>query len=448
MWMLWALLGCGSTPSPEVTLTSPWTASPPLASSLEGARDRHWRRSIVHLHSPWSHDACDGDPLPGGVPDPACLDDLRRALCDVRVDVAFLTDHPAHAAEQSYDALTHAAPGDEPVLLDGVPVGSVVECEGGHRVTWLPGIEDELMPVALKRHVEGDAEERDALYNLDTPEAVQAMVDAGGTVLVAHTEGREVSHLLDLQQHGMSGIEVFNLHAMFAPDKREEDLGLDPFSWLDDIAPFTNDDASAEPDLLFLAVHDHQDPSLAAWDELLAVGPMVGVGGTDAHQNVLPLVLRDGERVDSYRRMLRWFSNLVLVDDDTLEAVESGLAAGRVVVAFEVLGTPSGFDVYLEGGDGQIYEMGSDAAAGELVVTCPTLAAGSPRGTDAPSIHVSVLRDGEPWQQGCGTFVAEAGHVYRVQVDITPYHLRPFLGDDPDSWMRPFPWLYAGAIRT
>ncbi len=28
--------------------------------------------------------------------------------------------------------------------------------------------------------------------------------------------------------------------------------------------------------------------------------------GTDAHENSFPIMLRDGERGDSYRRLLRW----------------------------------------------------------------------------------------------------------------------------------------------
>ena len=371
-WLLWACAG-GVV---SADLTSPWSSSLPPGASLDAPRGQVWQRAIVHLHSPWSHDACDGQPLVDGVPNAPCLEDLRQGLCDARVDVAFFSDHPSYAAEQPFEDLTHPQPGDEAVSVGGEVVGSVILCEGGHRVAWLPGIEDELMPVALDRHAADTEEERMELYNLDTPQAVQANAAAGAVVLVAHTEGRQAADLAKLQQAGLVGIEVFNLHAMFAPDKREEDLGLDPWSWLEDIAPFTDDSGTAEPDLLFLAVHAEQTPSIEAWDVLLQAGPMVGVGGTDAHQNVLPLVLRDGERADSYRRMMRWFSNLVLAEDATPEAVEVALAAGRVAVAFEVLGTPAGFDVHLVGDDGVTYEMGSDAPSGDLVVSCPGLAAG------------------------------------------------------------------------
>ncbi|MFT4625695.1 MAG: hypothetical protein ACI8PZ_004366, partial [Myxococcota bacterium] len=255
-----------------------------------------------------------------------------------------------------------------------------------------------------------------------------------------HTEGRDPADLETLQDAGLTGVELFNLHAMFAPDIRPEAFGLEPFDWIEQIAPFTDPDDTGEPDLLFLAVLQEQAPSIATWDRLLARGPAVGVAGTDAHQNVLPLELRDGERGDSYRRMLRWFANHILVRDG--ETAEQALAAGRAYTAFEALGTPWGFDVHL--GD---VELGGTGAPGPLTVTCPTLHPESPRGPVGPEISVIVYRDGVAWQSGCGTFDAGPG-VYRVRVDQVPLHLEPFLGSDPDPWLRSFPWVYSNAIRV
>ena len=222
---------------------------------------------------------------------------------------------------------------------------------------------------------------------------------------------------------------------------------MEPLSWVGDIEPFTNPDSTGEPDLLVLGVLGHQPPTLTKWDALLQRGPMVGVGGTDAHQNVMNLVLRDGERVDSYRRMIRWFSNVLLVDGDSPDDYEAALAAGRVFVAFEILGTPHGFDFHLTDGSGQIYEMGSDAPTGTLGVTCPVLSPSSPRGTADPELQVRILKDGETWQTECGDYEVDAG-VYRVEIDVIPHHLEPFLGEDPEAWMRPFPWIYGNAIRV
>jgi hypothetical protein len=331
-------------------------------------------------------------------------------------------------------------------------VGTYVPCETGHRSLWLPGIEDETMPVALNRHVADTPEENDRLYNNSDAEALAAFSDAGAVILQAHTEGRPIEQLMERQDNGMQGVEIFNLHAMFAPDIREQDLGLDPLGWAQGIAPFTAPDATGQPDLMFLGVLQTQPPSVDKWVQLLQRQPTIAVGGSDAHQNTLPINLRDGERGDSYRRMMRWFANVLLVDGDTPEAYESALAAGRTYIAYHALGMPDGIDVHVTGDDGTIYELGSTTPSGGIFnVGCPGLSANSPRGELAPEITVTTYKDGEVWQTGCddglGFPISEDG-AYYVQVDITPHHLTPFLGDEPEVFLRPFPWVQTGAIRV
>jgi hypothetical protein len=444
----WLWLACQAPQAPETPQPGtpeprevPWTHELPALEP--GPRGQQARRAIVHLHSPWSHDACDNDPLPDGVVNEPCLQDLREALCTTRVDVAFVTDHPAHAAEQAYEDLPHLRAGDEPLAA-----GSRLSCEDGHEIVWLPGIEDELMPVGLDRHAGVDAADNDRLYNASDAEAVAAMAAAGASVLVAHTEQRQQKDLEQLQDLGLAGVEIFNLHAMFAPDIREEALGLDGLGWVTDIAPFTAPDGTAEPDLLVLGVLQSQPPSLAAWDALLARGPVAGVGGTDAHQNVLPITLRDGVRGDAYQRMLRWFSNVLWTDGDSPEQLQDALARGRTHLVFEILGSEVGFDFFLRGAAGEITEMGGEGGAGTLVVGCPTLDPRSPRGLLPPEIAVRVLRDGAPWRTGCGEHETDGPGAYRVEVELVPHHLLPFLGEEPEPWLKPYPWIYGNAIRV
>ncbi len=78
----------------------------------------------------------------------------------------------------------------------------------------------------------------------------------------------------------------------------------------------------------------------------------------------------------------------------------------------------------------------------------PSLSAGSPHGTEAPEVSVSVLRDGELWQTGCGSFEADGPAVCRAEGESVPRHLRPFLGEDPDPYLEPFPWIYSNPIRV
>lgn len=445
MWMwMWAACTGGPgapTPAPEPS----WSSARPELSA-----PRHHgavARAVVHLHSPWSHDACDGVPLIDGVPDEACLADLRDGLCGAGIDVAFLTDHPSHAAAQPFEALLHHQRGDTWIEgPDGAHVASQLSCDDGRRVSLLPGIEDELMPVGLARHVADDPADNDRLYNADDADAIAALAEAGATVLVAHTEGRDLQQLLEQQAAGLAGIEIFNLHASFDPGIRGEDLGIDPLGWAADIGPFTSPDATGVPDLFGLGVIEPQQVSLDRWDALLAVGPTVGIAGADAHQNVLNLELRDGERGDSYRRILSWFSNWLLVDDDRVASAHAALAAGRLFVVFELLGTPRGLDVFLDAPEG-VFEVGSDAPAGELVVACPTLDPRSPQGAVAPEITVTVLRDGLPWREGCGIHPTDGPGAYRVEVSIVPLHLRPFLGEDPEPLLRAYPWIYSNAVR-
>src|SRR5688572_27158987 len=53
------------------------------------------RRGIIHAHSVYSHDACDGKPRDEatGAIDAACLEDFRRGLCQTQHDFIMMTEH-------------------------------------------------------------------------------------------------------------------------------------------------------------------------------------------------------------------------------------------------------------------------------------------------------------------------------------------------------------------
>ncbi len=452
--LLAATLAC--TPDPETGQLDTGPVVVPYNPDLSDLADdvgqvrgyTPWR-SIIHLHSPLSHDACDGDGYVDGVLDEECLTELREGLCRLSIDAAYLTDHPSYAALFSVEDMLLMRDDDERVEVAGQLVASRVRCDNGHRVLWLPGFEDELMPVGVADHPVPPGEELDTLYNQSDAEAITAMQSVGGIVLQAHPEERDFAELERRQDEGLQGVELFNLHAMLDPGSREDIYGLDAFGWLEDIAPFTDEDGTAEPDLLFLAFYQELGPNLERWDHLSTRAPTVGIAATDAHRNVLPMMLRDGERPDGFRRNMRWFSNHLLVATEDVQGADEALAAGRLYAAFEALGTPAELGFWYTDGDGTDHELGSTASpGGTLNLILPILSPSSARdGSGDPEITAVLFKDGEPWQEGAGSWTVDEPGVYRARIDIVPTHLAAFLGEDPEPYMHSYPWVYTSTIR-
>src|SRR5687768_16796753 len=146
---LLVLIGCS-----QPAKVREWTKELPPSSVMGSVA-----RGIIHLHSPFSHDACDGDGYVDGVLDEACLADLGAA--------------------------------------------SRITCDDGHQVLWTVGGENELMPIMLDQHIVGD-------YNGSDAATADAMRAAGGTVWIPHTEIRTVEAVAAVAP---SGIEVYQLHA-------------------------------------------------------------------------------------------------------------------------------------------------------------------------------------------------------------------------------------------
>lgn len=415
--------------------------------SVRGQREY---RAIMHLHSHHSHDACDGDPQPNGVPDEACLQDLRDALCVTRIDLAMLTDHPVHASEWTLEELLVMRGMDEPVLgSEGTPIASWLVCDSGHRVLVMAGVESaEMMPMGLEEHVV-DA------YGVSSPAAFQQIKDAGALAWVAHTESRDVAELATL---GLDGLEFYQLHANLDPDIREDYLGLEPDGFVTETAPFFfGAQKTPVPDLASLGFLAPNEPSIVALETLGQTLRLTISAGTDAHQNVLPNKASDGERIDSYRRMIRWFNNRVrLVGELTPASAKAALRTGHSHIVFEAFGSPIGFDFVALRGD-VATEMGAEVALADglkLVATLPRLDPRSPQGGVAPGLEGRLYRatkDGrellETWSSGAIEVVVPGPGVYRVEVWMTPRQLAPYLGEVAANYTEtPVPWIYSGAI--
>lgn len=438
---------------PDAAPPPAWDPRLPVAAEAFGERRGLTPvRGIIHLHSVYSHDACDGQPREDetGAIDTACLHDLQTALCATRIDVAALTDHDATMADDSFETMLGDLANGATITEGDDVVGGVLACPDGHQVLLKLGSENPLMPILMERHVDGTVEERRDLYNAETALAAAAMRAAGGLVWIPHTESRTIETLRTLAP---DGLEIYNLHANIDPDIRSEYLGLPSAAAIQAVAEFADTGKEQlEPDLAVISFLAENQPAIERWHQLLGDGLRIpGSAGTDAHQNALPIMMRDGERGDSYRRMLRWFSNVALVDDPlSLESFEQAIAAGRFFVAFEILGTPSGFDVSAAGA-----EMGAEVAPGTaMTVTLPTVH-DLDTALPAPDIRARVIHiapGGTATEVAAGSgatleLTLDQEGAYRVEVLITPRHLAPYLvGLITDYSTQEHVWIYGNPI--
>lgn len=447
------LAACTEEPPPVGPVWSPGVTYPSDTAPIRGFVDV---RGLVHSHSVYSHDACDDNPvLEDGTRDPVCFDDFRRGLCQAKHDFAFLTDHRESFTDTEFpEALLYRPErGDVLVEHDGVGTANRAACDDGSSAIIMAGAESDMMPVGLERHVTGD---RGSIYGSRTPEAAQAEHDAGAVVLLAHPEDFSVAELLSFP---LDGFEMFNLHA-------NTFIGMGVA--LDFILRWQDGDTGLpHPDLLVFGIYSEDQRYLQRWGNVLATGRrLVTTMGTDCHRNTFAVILEDGERGDSYRRMMVAFSNHVRarpladgsVDD---RAIKEALAAGRNYGVFEMLGAPVGFDVHVEHGD-DAYELGDTVPAGAtLVVDAPRVRDLDPQ-AQAPVIRLRVLRataDEAGFVEVATTteprlsVPLETAGAYRAEVRMLPWHLREHLRDDAFGYLdvaaedgSDYVWIYGGAI--
>jgi len=415
-------------------------------------RDYEVIRSIIHLHSVYSHDACDNMPFINGHPNWQCYDQLRAAFCSTNQQVIMMTDHDDSFAYHDYPDVLLYQPdeGDELIYRGQEPIANLITCEDGNEVLLMAGSENDIMPIAMERMPAGTGDERAAFLSRTDAEAVQIMQDdLDAIVFVNHDELWEIEDLLALP---IDGIELYNIHAnidpggIVAPSLVE--LIFDILAYLFPLSE------AGHSDLIMLAFMTENDIDLSHWNDLLLDRPTVGILATDAHRNALPFPLPDGDRADSYRRLMRWFANYLLLEDREVDTIKEAIARGRLYGAFQVFGEPVGFDFHAETGKA-VYEMGDTAALSEspeMVVVKPTFWNMNPA-LPAPEMTMQILRAdaagavvvAEAVDQDLAYTVTEAG-AYWAQVRVIPYHLAPWLGDDAEDWIHDYPLIYANPI--
>lgn len=290
----------------------------------------------------------------------------------------------------------------------------------------------------------------------EDPEVLARQIEElGGLLFFAHTEEER---RWDLPQ--LKGMEIYNLHT----DTKDEG-GNFYVQLLADIALSVR----KYPDHVIRLLFDPQTAILARWDELNETRKIVGIQGTDAHQNNgfratytaedtlriedtspqelanIPMnfatrgLLRlffgkfaEGDelfhfQLDPYERMVRYSATHILANELTEEALCASLEQGRVFVAFDMIADARGFVFFAEDGPRK-------AVMGETLPLTDTvrLRAASPHAG-----RIKVMRGGAVVHQIDGAeldFKPTVRGSYRVEVELN------ILG----NWV---PWIYSNPLR-
>ncbi|NLH47238.1 MAG: hypothetical protein GX444_01400 [Myxococcales bacterium] len=405
-------------------------------------------RGIIHIHSVYSHDACDNNPMPGGQPNEKCLAELREAMCTTNQQYIMLTDHASIFADNEFPDVLLYRPdeGDELVYDDDDPIANIISCPDGNKTILMAGSENDLMPLHLHRAPGDTPEERHAVLGAKDEAAVELLKTFGAQLIVNHSELWTTEELAALS---IDGIELYNLHA---------NLGTETWPIVETVLKvlpylFPRDEAG-HCDLLLMSFFEENATDLAHFDKLLALRRQVGVLATDVHRNSIPFPLWDGDRGDSYRRLMRWFANYILVENHEVPDIEEALAKGRMYGAFQLFGEPVGFDFYAQTAK-SVAEMGDEIALDDdpvLHVEIPTFYNMDPT-LPAPEFSARIIQAGADG----GTVVAESdgdpidyqvteSGAYRVEVHVVPNHLLKWLGGHPDRYIHEYPLIYANPI--
>lgn len=442
-----ALATCSDpTPAPTGPVWSPGTTlGTPRGPSARGLLDR---RGLIHAHSHHSHDACDNMPEVDGVRDPVCLDDFRRGVCQSKHDFVMLTDHDDNFENTEFPTAILHLPGKGDTLVErgGMPIANWLACDAGARALIMSGMEAGVMPVGLERHLRPPGER--GYYGSNSTTAIALHKEAGAVVLVPHTEDFTPEKLLEMP---LDGFEMFNLHANTILGAG---AALELLFLVNEKKP-----GLPHPDLAIAILWSEDPRYIETWGSVLARGKhAVTTMGTDCHRNTFPALLEDGERIDSYRRMMIAFSNHLLVKPEADGSwddrhLKEALKAGRLFGVFEMLGYPEGFDVTATSG-GRTFELGETAPVGSVITAKRPTVSGLDPSRTAPQIVTRILKAREGGfdevarsDTGDVSFTPTEPGAYRAEVRMIPRHLTEDLGQFAQRMLASDPvWIYANPI--
>jgi hypothetical protein len=320
-------------------------------------------RCIFHCHSHFSHDS------------KGTIEEITAAAKKAKVDAIWMTDHPTDVS-----------------LKDG-PRGDI---DG---VLYIDGAED---------HNLQELDIHDRVKARSPLEAAPQVVKQGGIAIACHPEEYKEEWW---GAEGLSGMEIYNLHADVKDEKPE-------------MLPKIIAALKKDPETAILTIFDTPRENLKRWDAMGAKRRFVGVAGNDSHQNQNFL----GLQLDPYDRIFRFVNTHVLAKERTREALREGLLAGRVYVAFEIFGDAKGFAFTASGPGGARAGMGDEVASADGW----ELAAEFPLEANWRFVH-----DGEVVKKGLGRSArceVTGPGVWRVEGRR----------QDPDGQWRP--WIFGNPV--
>jgi hypothetical protein len=368
-------------------------------------------RGALHVHSLLSHDSH------------STVKEIVKAAKTVGVSIIMFTEHPS----PKYDYFKSGHRG----MVDGVLL--------------IPGAE---LPGLLAFPLASVPKETDA-----SPQArVDAVRKTGGQVFLCHLEER-----MDWDLTGLTGSEIYNLHADFKDETRLLKTLRSPVGLLQLVGANRK-----YPQETMAALLDYPADYLRRYDELCLKSRLTGIAANDAHHNtgfkgivddkgLLRLENRLGETLatvdpkkypllkallpsrqkagdvafeldlDPYERSLRHVSTHFFLKEHTEPAVREALTSGRVYVSFEWIADPTGFNFQAVRGE-ETHEMGSSVPVG----TGLTLRSVSP----LPA-RFRLIRNGKEIHSALGraySHTINAPGNYRIEVWLN-------LADRPQIWI-------------